>query len=93
MGVKEGGEMEKEFADVLRDLREKAGLTQEALARKADLSLGYIAKLEQGKAQPSWATVKALAKALGTTCAAFERNDPFTGESEPAKRSRKGGQA
>jgi transcriptional regulator with XRE-family HTH domain len=80
----------EEFAAMLRELREKAGLTQQALAGRAGLSLSYVAKLEQGKATPSWPTVKALAKALGTTCAAFERSDPFTGEAEPKKRPRKG---
>jgi transcriptional regulator with XRE-family HTH domain len=85
----------EEFADILRELREKAGLTQEGLARKANLSLGYVAKLEGRRAQPSWATVKALAKALGVSCSAFERNDLLAGQGQepkkdqPAKKSRK----
>jgi hypothetical protein len=29
------------------------------------------------------ALAKALAKALGVSCAAFERTDPFTGEEQP----------
>jgi transcriptional regulator with XRE-family HTH domain len=73
----------EEFANMLRKLREKAGLTQMALAVKAGLSLSYLSRLEQGKATPSWPTVRALAKALGVSCAAFERNDPFTGGEEP----------
>jgi hypothetical protein len=42
--------------------------------------LGYVATLEGGRARPSSDTVKALAKALGVSCSAFERNDTFTGE-------------
>jgi transcriptional regulator with XRE-family HTH domain len=84
----------EEFADKLRELREKANLTQEALARKANLSLGYVAKLEQGKANPSWTTVRALAKALGKTPNDFLRDAPFASEPEapkktPAKKSKK----
>jgi len=30
-----------------------------------------IAKLEQGRSEPTWATVQALAKALGVTCLDF----------------------
>jgi transcriptional regulator with XRE-family HTH domain len=89
MDVKEGEKMEKEFADMLRELRERAGLSQEGLARKANLSLSTITKLEQGRMNPSWETVKALAAALGTTCAAFEKSDPFKAEEPPPKRKGK----
>jgi transcriptional regulator with XRE-family HTH domain len=78
----------EDFADMLRELREKAGLTMEKLARKADLSLGYIAKLESRRARPSWDTVKKLCKALGVSCAAFEKDDPFGEQEEPKKRKK-----
>ncbi len=61
----------EEFANMLRELREKAGLTQEALARKADLSTFTISKLEKGDTDPSWSTVRKLAHALGVSVAAF----------------------
>jgi transcriptional regulator with XRE-family HTH domain len=79
----------EEFGAMLRELREKARLTQQALAVKAGLSLSYVARLEQGGANPSWTTVKALCQALGVSSSAFERNDPFTGEEKPKKRKRK----
>jgi transcriptional regulator with XRE-family HTH domain len=48
----------------LKHLREEKGLTQEALAAKAGLSLGYIARLEIGRHDPSLSTLIKLAKAL-----------------------------
>jgi transcriptional regulator with XRE-family HTH domain len=60
------------FAEKLKTLREAAGLTQGELATRAKLHLGAIFKLEQGAREPSWATVQAVAKALGVDCQAFE---------------------
>jgi transcriptional regulator with XRE-family HTH domain len=49
----------------IRDLREAAGLSQQDVAVKADLSMSLVAKLEQGKkADPRASTLLALAKAL-----------------------------
>jgi transcriptional regulator with XRE-family HTH domain len=63
------------FGARLRQLREAAGLTQEALAEQAGMHKFGIAKLERGEREPSWATVKTLAKALGVNCLAFEGDD------------------
>ena len=60
------------FAGRLKQLREKAGLTQEQLAKQAGLSKGGIANLEQGIRAPAWETVQALASALGVSCEAFQ---------------------
>jgi transcriptional regulator with XRE-family HTH domain len=59
------------FAQRLRQLREKAGLTQEALARGADMSLGNVRNYEQGIREPRWQGVFKLAEALGVDCRAF----------------------
>ena len=40
-------------------------MTQEQLARRADLSLGYVQRLEVGRHDPPVSTLRALAKALG----------------------------
>lgn len=48
----------------IKQLREQKRLTQEALAEKAGLSLGYIARLEIGRHDPSLSTLVKLAKAL-----------------------------
>lgn len=60
------------FARRLKELREAAGLTQKELAEKAGLHLGGVFKLEQGVNEPSWATVRALTRALGVDCKAFD---------------------
>ena len=49
----------------LKRLRRRRGLTQEGLARKAKLSLGYLARLETNRHDPSLSTLQKLAKALG----------------------------
>ena len=49
------------FADRLKELRKKAGLTQEDLGQKAGLHPPTISKLEQGIREPNWATVESLA--------------------------------
>jgi transcriptional regulator with XRE-family HTH domain len=79
------------FANVLRELREKAGLSQEQLARRANVTLNTINKLENQRAQPSWATVRKLAMALGVSCQAFEREGDasFGGTEAPPAKPRK----
>jgi transcriptional regulator with XRE-family HTH domain len=81
------------FAERLRELREKAGLTQQQLADSAGLHRLGIAKLEQGVRQPSWATVESLARALRVRCTAFEGTSALPGETaapEPAEGKKKG---
>lgn len=49
----------------IKKYRDKLGLTQEALARKADISYNTIIKLEsKGIKDPRMETLKKLAKAL-----------------------------
>ncbi len=48
----------------IKQLREAEGITQEDLAKKAGLSLGYIGRLEIGRHDPSLSTLVKLAKAL-----------------------------
>lgn len=50
----------------VKHLRMEKGLTQEALARRAKLSVGYVARLEIGRQEPTLLTLKRLAKALDT---------------------------
>lgn len=52
------------FGKVLRDLRTKSGLTQEALGFEADLRRTYISILELGQQQPTLTTILKLARAL-----------------------------
>jgi transcriptional regulator with XRE-family HTH domain len=55
------------FGQRLRELRERAGLTQGQLAERAGMHRQGIAKLELGEREPLWSTVQALAEALGVS--------------------------
>ena len=59
------------FAGRLRELRDEAGLTQQQLGERADLSQAGIADLEQGRRHPAWQTVVALCQALRVSPEAF----------------------
>jgi len=48
----------------IKDLREKAVLSQRDLAMKAGLSPNTINRLEKGKQKPTFVTARKLAKAL-----------------------------
>jgi transcriptional regulator with XRE-family HTH domain len=56
----------RRFATVIRDLRERARLTQEELAKRAKVARSYVALIEAGrKKNPSLDILKRLARALG----------------------------
>ncbi len=57
------------LVQVIRDLRGQRGLSQEAVARAADLTLSSYARVERGLANPTWRTVSQIADALGVTLA------------------------
>ncbi|MEW2912298.1 helix-turn-helix transcriptional regulator [Leisingera sp. JC11] len=52
------------FAAALVEQREKARLTQEELAERADVSARFISFLETGRRQPSLSALHALSKGL-----------------------------
>ena len=56
-------------AEALRSHREAAGLSQEALGRKAGVATMTISRLERGVVAPRLTTVAALASALDVTVA------------------------
>ena len=53
------------FAIALAELREQAGLTQEQLAERADVSARFISFLENGHRQPSLSALHALSRGMG----------------------------
>ncbi len=59
------------FREVLKELRSKAGLTQERLAERAGIPLSSLRGHEQGQRLPSWASVVKLSRALGVPTDAF----------------------
>src|SRR5215471_16317832 len=51
----------------LKQLRVKAGLTLRQLARKADVSPSFVSQIENGKSQPSVATLYVFAQLLNVS--------------------------
>jgi transcriptional regulator with XRE-family HTH domain len=54
----------EQFSQVLRQMREERGWSQEQLAERADLNRSYLGEVERGRAVPSLLTVSKLARAL-----------------------------
>ena len=55
------------FGEAVRSLRRERGLSQEALAEKANLHTNYISLVERGLSAPALDTICALADALEVT--------------------------
>lgn len=51
----------------IRQLRDKRGMTQEALAHAAGVTVGHLSMIERGHSNPTWATVKVIAAGLGVS--------------------------
>lgn len=58
----------------IRQLREQRGMTQEALAQEAGVTVGHLSMIERGHSNPTWATVKAIAHALGASMTDLARD-------------------
>ncbi|MBN9496286.1 MAG: cupin domain-containing protein [Alphaproteobacteria bacterium] len=63
--------MDIEIGDVLRGLRERAGLSQRALAQKVGLSAPAISMIESGRTSPSVGTLKRVLDGLDISLADF----------------------
>jgi transcriptional regulator with XRE-family HTH domain len=55
------------FGLVLRECRQKAGISQETLADSADIDRTYVSLLERGLRQPTLETLFSLAQALSVS--------------------------
>lgn len=53
------------FGNNIRACRERAGLTQEELARRMECTQSYISQIEQPDARPTLGTLQRMAEALG----------------------------
>lgn len=58
------GEPQPALGAAVKQLRERRGATQEALAYEAGITTGTLSQLERGISNPSWGTLKAVARAL-----------------------------
>lgn len=52
-------------------LRGKRAMTQEALAKKAGISRGYLARVETGRHEPTLTMLRKIARALGVPVTAL----------------------
>lgn len=48
----------------LKEIREEKGITQSSIAKSLGVSRGFVSKVENGKTNPTLATIAKLAKAL-----------------------------
>jgi len=58
------GSEDKKLAKILKDAREKAGLTQAEVAEKAGIHFNYYARVERGEVTPRVDIVENIARAL-----------------------------
>jgi transcriptional regulator with XRE-family HTH domain len=59
----------QQFGELLRRLRKERGLSQEALAERANLAADYLGFIERGENVPTLTVILKLAKALGVDAA------------------------
>jgi transcriptional regulator with XRE-family HTH domain len=55
---------DQDLARALRRLRLASELTQEDLAHRAGITVAALARIERGEANPTWTTVRRIAKGL-----------------------------
>jgi transcriptional regulator with XRE-family HTH domain len=60
---------QRALGQAIRKLREKRGLTQEAVAHEAGVTASTYGLIERGQSNPTWATVDDIASALGVSIA------------------------
>lgn len=51
----------------IRELRQKRGATLETVASEAGITLNMLSLIERGEGNPTWATLKGIASALGVS--------------------------
>lgn len=54
----------KDLGKTLKEHREKAGLTQLEVAKKAGMDVNYYARIERGIGNPSYIKLRSIMKAL-----------------------------
>ena len=67
--------MSTDIGEKIRELRVRAGLTQEELADRSELSKGFISQLERNLTSPSIATLEDILQCLGVTAAELFAED------------------
>ena len=57
----------KKLGDNLKKIRMSKGITQGDISRALEVGRGYISNIENGKTNPTLATIAKLAKAVGVS--------------------------
>jgi len=57
------------LGEAIRKLRHKEGTSLETLAAEAGITRNMLSLIERGEGNPSWVTVRGIAKALGLSVA------------------------
>lgn len=57
----------EDIGKIFREAREKAGLTQAEVAKKADIHVNYYARIERGDPESRGIVLNRIAKALNIT--------------------------
>lgn len=55
------------LGEAVRQLREKRGATQEAVARESGITTATLSLIERGQANPTWDTLRKITAALGSS--------------------------
>ena len=63
--------IEVQFGERVRELRQAKGLSQEELAFKAGVHRTYLGGIERGERNPALRNIEAIAKALNITLSEF----------------------
>jgi transcriptional regulator with XRE-family HTH domain len=77
------------LAQALRRLRVQRGLSQETVAHRADISYTTLAKIESGRSNPTWTTVRRVAAALEVTLVELV-SEVEAADAPPGRRTRTG---
>ena len=60
-------EPQKGLASAVRTLRERGGLSRAELAERARISTSWLSRIESGAYDPSWGSMRRVARGLGVS--------------------------
>jgi transcriptional regulator with XRE-family HTH domain len=65
--MRQSGRPQRGLGKAVRKLRNEKEITQEVLAEKASITVRALSQIETGNANPTWATARDIAAALGVS--------------------------
>ncbi|HET7417564.1 MAG TPA: helix-turn-helix transcriptional regulator [Solirubrobacterales bacterium] len=61
------GNAQPALGKAVRELRQRTGLSREALAARAELDATSISRIEEGAIDPTWGSMRRIAAGLGVS--------------------------